>query len=337
MRALTRLIAVSLVALWACDNQTTTPPGGEGLTLTIVGGPPQAAANLDSGHVIVDGPTRKTVTVTPGTTVTVDGLAPGSYTVALEGFHGGGVSYFGQTSGVSVVAGQNTTATITFAAFQPTILAIPSYTATGQFVMVFSKVASAASYVVQASAQTSFANAVETAVPASDTSPALSVPATGPFYVRVLAVDPYGLRGEVSAASTITTVTAITVNPASASIAPGATQAFSAVAKDAQNNTVTGVTFFWASSNQSVALVTTLPSGSRMLTWTAGPIARPSRTFPGWTLKTSRLAGPAFTVSVALPGRPSPSAVILTVPPATPVASPVWGSTTATAGFEEAQ
>ena len=251
MRPLTRIIAVSLVGLLACIDSTDPSSGGK-LTLRVLG--PGSSAALDSGYVVVTGPTNKTMKATPGTTVTVDGLTPGSYTVALEGFRSGGVAYFGQTSGVNVVAGQNATANVTFPSFQPTIVSIPSYTVDGMFTMVFSQVAAAASYVVQADANPSFPNPQNTPIPAANTSPQISIPTTGPYYVRVLAVDPYGAKGLPSAASTVTTVTSVTVTPATATIDPTNTQQFSAVAKDAQGNPVT-VTFFWASSNQNVALV----------------------------------------------------------------------------------
>src|SRR6266498_135471 len=45
----------------------------------------------------------------PGATVTISGLVPGTYTVWLVGFCGGGAAFSAQVSGVSVVAGQNTT------------------------------------------------------------------------------------------------------------------------------------------------------------------------------------------------------------------------------------
>jgi len=213
-------------------------------------------AALDSGHVVVTGPTTKTVTAAPGATVTIDALLPGTYTVGLEGFTGGGVGYFTQITGVTVVAGQNTTTTVpSFPAFQPTILSIPPYTVDGTFQLVFSKVAAAKSYVVQRSASPNFTPSLDTAIAVTDTSVQVSIPTSGLFNVRVLAVDTYGTKGQPSTAQAVTTLTSVTVSPATASIAPGATQQFSAVAKDAAGNTISGINFFWASSNQNVALV----------------------------------------------------------------------------------
>jgi hypothetical protein len=249
-------MSIALLGLAACLDGTTEPTtsAGNGLALTILPGPGGVTA-LDSGRVVLQGPTNRTVTVTPGTTVTIDQLAPGTYTVSLQGFQGGGVAYFGRTAGVTVVAGQNASASVTFASFRPAILEMPAYTTDGQFVLVYSRVTNAASYVVQRAADAGFTSPTETVVAASDTSIALSIPLTGPFHMRVMAVDPLGARGLASVAQVTTTLTSVTVTPPTASIAPGATQQFTAVAKDAQNNTITGITFFWVSSNQSVALV----------------------------------------------------------------------------------
>jgi len=51
------------------------------------------------------------------------------------------------------------------------------------------------------------------------------------------------------------TVATIAVSPSTASIAAGGTQQFSATAKDSSGNTISGVTFTWASSATSVATV----------------------------------------------------------------------------------
>ncbi len=152
---------MTLVGLAACLD-STAPKSGE-MSLAM----PASPGILDSGHVVLSGPTAKTVTVAPGATVTISGLVPGTYTVGLVGFYGGGAAFSAQVSGVSVVAGQNTTPAL----------------------------------------------------------PAL--------------VASFG----------------VTVSPGTGSIAPGATQQFTAVAKDAQGNTISPITFFWASSNQNVALV----------------------------------------------------------------------------------
>src|SRR5207244_11341354 len=75
---------------------------------------------------------------------------------------------------------------------------------TAQFALVYSKVAAAASYVVQRDTSATFATSRDTAIAASDTSVQVSIPKIGQYKVRVLAVDPYGTRGQASATQTIT-------------------------------------------------------------------------------------------------------------------------------------
>lgn len=73
-------------------------------------------------------------------------------------------------------------------------------------------------------------------------------------------------------------VATIVVSPASASIAVGATQAFTAVAKDANGNTLSGVSFTWQSSNTAVAsinssgLATGIAAGTTQITAKAGNV-----------------------------------------------------------------
>ena len=194
MRSVTRVVAMTLVGLAACIDSTAPSKSG-GLLLVM----PASAGALDSGHVVLTGPTPKTVTVTPGATVTIDKLDPGTYTVGLEGFVGGGVANFVEITGVGVVAGQNATVTVpTFPQFRTAILSIPSYTVDGRFPLVFSKVLLAKSYVVQRSTSPTFATSLDTSIAVTDTSVQVSIPVTGPYYVRVLAVDPYSTRGQPS-------------------------------------------------------------------------------------------------------------------------------------------
>src|SRR5579863_4648689 len=98
MRTAVRLVAVTLVAMVGCIESTTSPGLGGGLSLLL----PAPSTPLDSGHVVLTGPTNKTVTVTPGSSVTIDSLAAGTYTVGLEGFQGGAVAYFTELKNVSV-------------------------------------------------------------------------------------------------------------------------------------------------------------------------------------------------------------------------------------------
>ena len=134
------------------------------------------------------------------------------------------------------------------------------------------------------------------------------MPATGPYYVRVLALDPSGAPGAPSAALMITTVTTVTVTPATASIAAGATQPFTPTAKDAQNNTVTGLTFYWASSDPTVA---TVDPASGVATGKAGGSAKITALglgIPGNATLTVTAVALTFTVVDAGGGRDTPFA-----------------------------
>src|SRR5438309_613067 len=101
-----RGVAASTLALLACnapvDNRRV---GGIALSVALA---PTGSQALDSGRVLIRGPTNVTASVRPGTTTTFGDLIPGLYTVALEGYVAGAVDHFGQTSSVQVAAGQNT-------------------------------------------------------------------------------------------------------------------------------------------------------------------------------------------------------------------------------------
>jgi hypothetical protein len=81
-----------------------------------------------------------------------------------------------------------------------------------------------------------------------------------------------------SGGSSTPTLAAITVSPAAASVAVGASQAFTAAAKDSTGAAMTGVTFTWASSNTSVATITSagvataVAAGTTQITAKSGSI-----------------------------------------------------------------
>src|SRR5439155_2136982 len=120
MHRLTGVATAIVVSLSACTEPINAPSTG-GLSLRIIASPGSIAA-LDSGHVIVASGTsiKAMKKASPGQTVTFDGLATGSYVVALEGFLADAVQYYGQTS-VQVEAGKNNSAAVTFTSFQPAL------------------------------------------------------------------------------------------------------------------------------------------------------------------------------------------------------------------------
>ena len=198
MKRTVRVALGSVVALLACDGVPVAPGNTGRLVVATVS---QASVALDAGKVIVVGPssspTTKTVNATPGQTVTIDGLQPGSYTVALQGFVGGAVAMFGQTSGVQVVGGQDRRATVSFNSFVPAADPLPS-SATGKtFTVSYAGVAGAARYQVEAATDQAFtANKVSVDVAGSQTSVNITVPNYGTFYARVRAMDAYQGTGQ---------------------------------------------------------------------------------------------------------------------------------------------
>src|SRR2546429_5023277 len=188
MKRTVRVALGSVVALLACDGVPVAPGNTGRLVVATVS---QASVALDAGKVIVVGPssspTTKTVNATPGQTVTIDGLQPGSYTVALQGFVGGAVAMFGQTSGVQVAGRQDTRATVSFHSFVPASDSLPS-SATGKtFTVSYAGVAGAARYQVEAATDQAF-TANKVSVDVAGAPSAVTNPATG--YATVCAPGP---------------------------------------------------------------------------------------------------------------------------------------------------
>ena len=206
MRLSRRIAAAALASVLACD-QSTAPGRGAGLSLEIVG---NTGAALDSGRVLVRGPTNKTVTVVPGTTVPIDGLAPGTYTVALQGFDSGGVARFFQATGVTVQANQMATVTASvaeFASFVPTMTALPPSGMGTTFTVTYNSIAGAASYEVEAATNQVF-TANRVTVSTTQTSAQVTVGSAGTYYVRVRAIDMFQGRGRASPYQTIQIIAA---------------------------------------------------------------------------------------------------------------------------------
>jgi TolB protein len=195
-------ILVVLLAATACDD-AMTGTGDTTILLRVVAAEGSVLGNVDQGRIRIIGPTSRTVTVSPGTTQTIDGLAPGSYTVALEGLTGGDVETFGVRSGVNVVAGSNTTVTVTMNSFVPVIGAPPADVQAGQSATVtFSAVSGATVYVVEYAANSAFTGAQQTEV--SGTTANVMLSAEGVYYIRVRARNEFGSLGVPSASVTVT-------------------------------------------------------------------------------------------------------------------------------------
>jgi uncharacterized protein YjdB len=130
----------------------------------------------------------------------------------------------------------------------------------------------------------------------------------------------FGEPSNVAAASTLSitppnpVVTTVTVSPASASVAVGATSALQATAKDQNGNAMTGQTVTWSTSNAAAATVSStgvvagIAAGSATITATSSGVSGTS----------------AITVTVG----PPPPPVVTTVTVAPTSASLVAGATT---------
>jgi alpha-tubulin suppressor-like RCC1 family protein len=126
------------------------------------------------------------------------------------------------------------------------------------FPVSFSAVSAATSYVLEWSKAQDFSGAkADTLTVRVDT---IAVADTGQYYVRVRAVNAdVTTNGRASSPQTVFVtqgVATVTVTPATANVAAGATQQFSAAAKDGNGTAVANVTFYWASSDPSIATVT---------------------------------------------------------------------------------
>ena len=258
------VVGIGIAALAVACNESTGPrSGGIALNLLTVGagatGGTQVA--LDGFRVKVSGPTNKTMDFSCTATTcegTVDGLDPGSYTVVVMGLVGGAVDRYVQTGAIAVTAGQNTPATISsFPSFQPVLTIGTDTTEVLEFPVSFSAVSAATSYVLQWSKSQDFSGAkADTLTVTADT---IAVADTGTYYVRVRAVNAEVNNGRASSPQSVFVsqgVATVTVTPATANVAAGATQQFAAAAKDANGTAVPNVTFYWASSDPTIATVT---------------------------------------------------------------------------------
>ncbi len=97
MRAPIRIATIAALVLLACDGPVEPHTAG---TLSLHLERAASAPPVDAGKIVVSGPTNKTVNVTPGQKVTIDGLAPGPYSVAVEAFNAGVLVGVGKTDGL---------------------------------------------------------------------------------------------------------------------------------------------------------------------------------------------------------------------------------------------
>jgi hypothetical protein len=148
----------------------------------------------------VQGPTNRTLNLTESAgnwEGTIEGLQPGSYSVTVEGLEGSEVSWFGQTSGVTVVGGQNTTATVPWNTFQPTLSAPPAQTLAPRITLTISAVTAATGYDAQWANNAGFASPQVASV-SGTTATIGPVNAAGTYYVRARAKNATVTTGQWS-------------------------------------------------------------------------------------------------------------------------------------------
>lgn len=210
MKPSMRLVLAGTLGVLACREPPVVPEGSGGLVVGIVLAPHTVLA-LDAGRILLRGPTSRDVSVTPGQTVTIDGLLPGSYTVALEGLVGGAVTMFGKQSNIQVVAGTNDTVPVSLVSFVPVVNPLPGLDTVKTIRVSYTAVQNAASYQIQADTDPSFALPIDVDVPAvTQTSVDIVVPNYGKYYVRVGAKNEYvPLGGWASAPRPITLVSPV--------------------------------------------------------------------------------------------------------------------------------
>ncbi len=197
-----KLAAAVALGLLACRDSAGPWGGGTGaVALTILPSARGSATHLDSGYVRLTGRTDTTVKAVPGTNVRIVQLPPGAYDIALEGFAGGAVAYFGRTNGIVVTAGQTTQASVTFNPFVSTVTPI-STPGRKTFTVSYSSVEGAESYEVEAASDTFFTGNRVTVL-TTQTSTRVTAPTYETYYVRVRAIDPYLLRGQPSPRTSI--------------------------------------------------------------------------------------------------------------------------------------
>lgn len=126
-------------------------------------------------------------------------------------------------------------------------------------------------------------------------------------------------------------ITTITVTPAKPGVTAGGTEQFTATAKDAAGNTISGVTFTWASSNTDVAtinasgLATGITAGSTNITASAQGVTSADDAL---TVSNQTVATYYIPYSVAMGASRTPTGLYL-VSAANPGMTPLAESTTA--------
>ncbi len=172
--------------------------------------PSFAVASFTSVRATADGPSGSRTTnltlVDDFWEGSIESLQPGDYTVTVQAFEGTNeLAESGSRSGVTVVAGGSTPASLTLVSFKPALNAIASPGTRLIFPVTWSAVTGASGYRVEASLDSNFAGARSTSV-GDSTNAVIAVNNVGAWNVRVRATAT-GITG-APGASRSTTVSA---------------------------------------------------------------------------------------------------------------------------------
>jgi len=203
------IIQIGLPQMQAVAVRSARAPGDSSIAGDSLAAVPVAfdAVSYTSARARAVGPSTRTVDLQLVDNFwegAIDALAPGTYTVTVEGLENGEVSALGTTAGVDVVAGQQSTASVTLSSFLPTItVGIASPTTSLEIPVTVSTVANADAYRVEWAANPEFTGVSSRNL--TELSTVLSLSSLGTFYVRARAVSgtTAGAPGEAKSFQTI--------------------------------------------------------------------------------------------------------------------------------------
>lgn len=197
-------LLVLVVAAGCGDDPTSSVPTAEGLVLRVQVSP-EAAARLTTVRGTLYGPDTAQVTLAPAEGGVFTGsaaVAPGTYTIMVQGLVGGELDHLGIAREVRF-AGAGT-ASVPFASFVPAVAPVLSPTTGTAVALAFPAIPAADGFEIEFARTPTFQNpAVQTAA----APVVLQLPDTGTFHFRVRAVSGLAGSGAASAPGTVRVLT----------------------------------------------------------------------------------------------------------------------------------
>lgn len=188
------IVAVVLaIGVGGCAEAGTDPASpGPSLVVSLAVEAGAPAVNRVVIHVD-GGPTRLSpTTAAPGEEVTIPGLAPGTYTVALEGFLDAGVSWYDETT-VAVRAGAASRAELRARSFVPELASVTAEALPGDSVdLAWTTVAGAVAYRLERSGPADSTTWQTVADSLPSTTVRILVDRAGHYRFRVRAINRFG-------------------------------------------------------------------------------------------------------------------------------------------------